>query len=76
MIAHQPQSGRAADRDAAELEQPGSTNRSSSSNVPLSIVSPKIAPMKPPLKIVTAALPSPSSTPPATTRNVTRMLLV
>ena len=54
----------------------GSTKRSSSSNAPFSIVSPKIAPISPPLKMVTTAVPRPSSTPPATSRNITWMLFV
>ena len=54
----------------------GRISRSSSPLEPFSIVSPTIAPMKPPLKIVTAAVPSPAKIPPAIARNVTRMLLV
>ena len=54
----------------------GRMSRSSSPLEPFSIVSPRIAPMKPPLKIVTAAVPSPAKIPPAMARNVTRMLLV
>ena len=54
----------------------GRTNSKKPALEPFSIERPRIAPMKPPLKISTAAVPSPAKMPPAIERNVTRMLFV